>query len=104
MAKRPGKATRSTTPKEPTAFPLRGGAAYIELQQLLKAVGAADTGGGAKVAIQEGEVRVNGTVELRRSRKLVPGDVVAHKGRWWKVVPGADASATGASGAGAPGS
>ena len=52
--------------------------------------------------IQEGEVRVNGTVELRRSRKLVPGDVVAHKGRWWKVVPGADASATDAAGTGAP--
>lgn len=90
MAKRPGKAARATTPKEPEAFALRGGAPFIELQQLLKAVGAADTGGGAKVAIQEGEVRVNGAVEVRRSRKLVPGDVVAHRGRWWKVVPGAE--------------
>jgi ribosome-associated protein len=93
MAKRPGKATRSTTPKEPTAFPLRAGAPSIELQQLLKAVGAADTGGGAKVAIQEGEVRVNGELELRRSRRLVAGDVVAHRGRWWKVVPGPPAPA-----------
>jgi len=91
MAKRPGKATRSTAPKEPAPFALREDALFIELQQLLKAAGAADTGGGAKVAIQEGEVRVNGAIELRRSRKLVVGDVVAHRGRWWKVVAAAAA-------------
>lgn len=99
MAQRPGKKARTAAPKEPEAFPLRSGAAFIELQQLIKAVGAADTGGGAKVAIQEGEVRVNGAVELRRSRKLVPGDVVAHRGRWWKVVPSPDAPASAGGGA-----
>ncbi|MCC7139733.1 MAG: RNA-binding S4 domain-containing protein [Planctomycetes bacterium] len=69
-------------------FPLRPGETQIELQQLLKAVGAADTGGGAKVAVQSGDVSVNGEVERRRSRKLVPGDVVLHAGRAWTVVPG----------------
>lgn len=92
MAKRPGKAARhrdrSAAPSAPTPFPLRTGEAAIELQQLLKAVGAADTGGGAKVAIQSGDVSVHGEVERRRSRKLVPGDVVSYGGRAWVVVTG----------------
>jgi ribosome-associated protein len=87
VAKRPGKATRVANPKEPTPFPLRPGDEAIELQQLLKVVGALDSGGGAKLAIQAGEVRVNGAPELRRSKKLVVGDVVSHRGRWWKVTP-----------------
>lgn len=89
MAKRPGKAARhrdrSAAPSAPTPFPLRTGEAAIELQQLLKAVGAFDTGGSAKVEIQSGRVRVGGVVETRRSRRLVPGDVVAFGGRSWRV-------------------
>lgn len=34
------------------------------------------SGGEAKVLIQAGEVLVNGEVETRRGRKLLPGDVV----------------------------
>lgn len=89
MSHRPGKASRAAHPKEATPFPLAPGTAHVELQQLLKAVGAVDSGGGAKLAIQAGEVRVGGAVEVRRSRKLVPGDVVTHCGRWWKVVAAA---------------
>ncbi|HUG18678.1 MAG TPA: RNA-binding S4 domain-containing protein [Planctomycetaceae bacterium] len=49
---------------------------FIRLDQLLKLSGLAQTGGHAKVVIQNGEVRVNGEVETRRRRKLYPGDRV----------------------------
>ena len=49
----------------------------IRLDQFLKFTGAAETGGHAKLLIQNGEVEVNGEVETRRRRKLFAGDVVA---------------------------
>ena len=49
----------------------------IRLGQLLKAAGLVDTGGEAKLLLADGQVRVNGEVETRRGRQLVPGDVVA---------------------------
>ena len=48
----------------------------ITLGQALKASDLVGSGGEAKVLIQAGEVLVNGEVETRRGRKLVPGDVV----------------------------
>lgn len=48
----------------------------LRLDQFLKLRGIADTGGQAKLLIQNGEVQVNGAVETRRRRKLVGGDVV----------------------------
>jgi ribosome-associated protein len=48
----------------------------IRLDQFLKLRGLADTGGQAKVLIQMGDVRVNGQIEMRRRRKLRPGDVI----------------------------
>ena len=55
-------------------FHLRGN--YITLGQLLKALDIVPTGGQAKQIILDGEVKVNGTVEKRRGRKLRAGDVV----------------------------
>ncbi|MDI6637960.1 MAG: ribosome-associated protein [Bacillota bacterium] len=49
----------------------------IRLDQFLKWAGVAPTGGQAKALVQEGRVTVNGRQELRRGRKLRPGDVVA---------------------------
>jgi len=49
----------------------------IRLGQLLKAAGLVETGGEAKLVLAEGLVSVNGEVETRRGRQLVPGDVVA---------------------------
>ncbi len=49
---------------------------YIKLDQFLKFMGVAGTGGQAKLMVQEGEVKVNGEVETRRGRKLRRGDVV----------------------------
>jgi ribosome-associated protein len=48
----------------------------IKLDQFLKAIGIAPTGGQAKLIIQGGEVLVNGVLETRRGRKLKLGDSV----------------------------
>ena len=47
---------------------------YIELMALLKAVGIAQTGGHAKMIVDEGNVIRNGEVELRRRAKCRTGD------------------------------
>lgn len=52
----------------------------IRLDHFLKLTGIADTGGHAKLLIQNGEVLVNGQVETRRRRKLVEGDIVHFAG------------------------
>jgi ribosome-associated protein len=48
----------------------------IRLGQLLKLAGAASGGADAKAFIANGQVTVNGEIELRRGRQLHPGDVV----------------------------
>ena len=58
---------------------------FIKLDQFLKLVGVVDTGGQAKLLIQDGQVRVNGTIELRRGRKLVNGDRVTTMGEAFEV-------------------
>ena len=47
---------------------------FIKLQDLLKFAGAVETGGEAKLLIQEGRVSVNGEVCTMRGKKLCPGD------------------------------
>ncbi len=49
---------------------------YIELIKLLKAVGLCSTGGAAKIAVDEGLVTVDGTVESRKRCKIRKGQVV----------------------------
>jgi ribosome-associated protein len=49
---------------------------YIKLDSFLKVVNAVSSGGEAKIIIAEGQVQVNGEVELRRGRKLYPNDRV----------------------------
>jgi ribosome-associated protein len=48
----------------------------IRLDQFLKVSLLVSSGGQAKIAISEGQVKVNGEVELRRGRKLQQGDSV----------------------------
>lgn len=48
----------------------------IELGQLLKLSGAAESGAHARELIQSGEVRVNGKVNTHRSHRLNNDDVV----------------------------
>ena len=47
---------------------------YIKLQDLLKFAGAVETGGDAKLIIQEGRVTVNGETCTMRGKKMRPGD------------------------------
>jgi ribosome-associated protein len=49
---------------------------YIELIKLLKAAGICDTGGAAKIAVDEGAVKVDGSVESRKRCKIRRGQVV----------------------------
>lgn len=58
---------------------------YIKLDQFLKQTQAVDTGGQAKLLIQDGEISVNGEIEIRRGRKLVTGDRVELQGQTWVV-------------------
>jgi len=46
---------------------------YIELIALLKVTGIAETGGVAGILVTQGEVMVNGVIELRKRAKLKPG-------------------------------
>ena len=58
----------------------------IPLQALLKWCGAAETGGEAKIFIQEGRVTVNGEVCLMRGKKLHEGDIVGVEGQEFRIV------------------
>lgn len=49
---------------------------YIQLNQLMKLLGLAETGGEANLEITLGHVKVNGQVELQKRKKLFPGDRV----------------------------
>lgn len=53
---------------------------YIKLDSFLKYVQWVDSGGMAKAVVSDGLVYVNGEMELRRGRKLYPGDVVEFMG------------------------
>ena len=58
---------------------------FIKLGQALKLAGLVGSGGEAKV-IQDGEVKVNGEVDVRRGRKLHPGDCFEFEGNEVKVT------------------
>ena len=59
---------------------------YIKLGQALKLAGLVGSGVEAKMLIQDGLVIVNGEVDMRRGRKLVPGDVFSLDGNDVKVI------------------
>ena len=58
---------------------------YIKLGQALKAVGLVESGVEAKLVIQDGQVKVNGKVEIQRGKKLIAGDVVDFDGESIKI-------------------
>ena len=55
-------------------FELEG--SYVELNMLLKLVGLCDSGGAGKRLVAEGDVKVDGVVELRKTCKIVAGQTV----------------------------
>ena len=59
---------------------------FIKLGQALKACGRAESGVDAKIASQNGLVKVNGEVEIQRGKKLYDGDLVDIQGEIIKIV------------------
>ncbi len=55
-------------------FELKG--EYIELNKLLKFTGICDTGGDAKMSIDQGMVKYNNQVETQRRKKVRKGDTI----------------------------
>lgn len=53
---------------------------YIKLGQAMKLSGMVSSGVEAKIVIKDGQVTVNGKVELQRGKKLYHGDVVSYNG------------------------
>lgn len=49
---------------------------HVELNQLLKLTGLCDSGGAGKHLVASGAVRVDGEVELRKTRKIRAGQTV----------------------------
>lgn len=55
-------------------FELKG--EYIALCDLLKTVGIAQSGGQGKAMVADGNVKVDGKIELRKTAKIRAGQVV----------------------------
>lgn len=49
---------------------------FVELNQLLKLAGICDSGGAGKMMVANGEVSVDGQLELRKTCKVRAGSVV----------------------------
>ncbi len=71
-----GVSPHSTGPTDgdPPEVPIRDES--IRLGQFLKLADMVDAGSDVKPLLADGDVQVNGEVETRRGRQLVPGDVV----------------------------
>ena len=67
--------------KKSAAVPVVIYTEFIKLQDAMKYANAAESGGMAKTAIQEGDVLVNGEVCTMRGKKLYPGDTFAFLGQ-----------------------
>ena len=52
---------------------------FIELNKLLKVLNLVETGGEAHIRIDAGEVKVNGSIETQRRKKIKPGDLVLYR-------------------------
>ena len=68
-----------------TSFELHG-SDHIQLNQLLKLLNLVESGGDANQVILAGEVMVNGSIELRKRKKLYPGDRVEYDRKSIKIV------------------
>ncbi|WP_047551843.1 RNA-binding S4 domain-containing protein [Methylotenera sp. G11] len=69
---------------ETISFELNG--EYIELCNLLKLAGIANSGGQGKLMVSDGIVQVDGHIELRRTAKIRAGQIVECLGQKISVV------------------
>jgi ribosome-associated protein len=63
------------------------GAEFIELIKLLKLLRIAESGGQAKMMVEDGEVRLNGVPESRKRAKLRAGDSIQIFGQTIQIAP-----------------
>lgn len=59
---------------------------FIKLDQFLKMVNIAGSGGQAKIMIISEDVKVNGTIETQRGKKLRSGDMIEAEGRKFQIL------------------
>lgn len=59
---------------------------FIRLDSLLKFSGLAETGGHAKLLVQNGQVMLNGEVCTMRGKKIRKGDKVLYDGVTLEVI------------------
>ena len=64
-------------------FELRG--EWIALDDLLKVTGLASSGGAAKAMIADGQVKLDGVLETRKTKKIRAGQMVSLGGERIKV-------------------
>ncbi|GET20744.1 RNA-binding S4 domain-containing protein [Prolixibacter denitrificans] len=62
------------------------GTEFIELVKLLKLARIAESGGQAKLMVEDGEVKRNGEVELRKRAKIRAGETIEIFGEQIKIT------------------
>ena len=58
----------------------------IKLDSFLKWAGAVSLGSEAKILIQGGKVKLNGTVEIQRGKKLRKDDIIELNGESYRII------------------
>jgi len=59
----------------------------IKLGQFLKFANIVQDGIEAKILIQNGSIKVNGTIETRRGKQLLNSDTISYKDSIWVISP-----------------
>lgn len=59
---------------------------FIRLDNMMKLAGAVNTGGEAKLLIQEGHVKVNGEICTMRGKKMRTGDKFELNGKFCELL------------------
>ncbi len=59
---------------------------FIKLQQFIKYINEAQTGGHAKILINDGNIKVNGTTEYKRGKKLYKDDTIELNDNIYKII------------------
>ena len=65
---------------------IRNNDEFIRLGQAFKKAGIVGSGSDAKAVILNGEVKVNGSTEERRGKKLYPGDTISFNGEVFQIT------------------
>ncbi|MBU2097529.1 MAG: RNA-binding S4 domain-containing protein [Gammaproteobacteria bacterium] len=58
----------------------------VELYKILKFEGLLPSGGEAKAAVAQGQVKVNGMVETQKRKKIVHGDIIEFESATLRIV------------------